>query len=204
LYLQTVHGRPILLGYITRFPQSLWNRKDKVKEMVEQGQYAALLRTYRLRYLVVPNDRAGLEQQCAAVFRGAEATIWVAKDDDLARDQPTWRVEPQDDRTLSLHLNSPRHANRRFACVFSRARADRGASAPIAIDDLVQISLDPNNKVFPGSVGVFDAEGRAIVRVDKELVRQLGLGEVWFNWCVWDLQQPLFEQVGPLGSLRID
>ena len=206
LYYQTVHERPILLGYLSRWPESLWHRRDKVKDLLEAGQYAELLRTFQGRYLVIPNENTRPEQQCAPVFFGTTATIWVANDDELARTRSTWRVQPRDDKSLELHLCSPQHANRRFVCVFSRQRTEPSAAGglPIAIDDVAEISIDPNNKTFPGSVGVLDAEGRAIVGVDKELVRQRGLGEVWFTWYVLDAWEPRYDRVGPLVSLRID
>src|SRR5262249_36743467 len=88
LYLQTLHRQPIPLGYLTRYPSSLWSRQDEVLGLLSQHRYVDLLRAFSLRYLVLPNSDSGPMGQCVPVFRGAEATIWVASEDELARAHP--------------------------------------------------------------------------------------------------------------------
>jgi hypothetical protein len=56
LYYQTIHGKPITGGYVSRYPTSVLNKDEILAETIKSQDYGKLWATYHIRYIVT-NDR---------------------------------------------------------------------------------------------------------------------------------------------------
>ena len=56
LYYQTVHQKPIALGYVSRLPKSVAGIDYQLTQVFEQRDYAKLRRVFGIRYVVVQPD----------------------------------------------------------------------------------------------------------------------------------------------------
>jgi hypothetical protein len=52
LYYQTIDGKPITGGYVSRYPTSVVNQDEVLAETIESRNYAKLWATYHIRYIV--------------------------------------------------------------------------------------------------------------------------------------------------------
>jgi len=69
LYYQTLHEHPMAAGYLARLPTSAWQQLVSITQLVDQGAFGTLCRSYGLRYLVIAtHDAAPLAHTTAEVL----------------------------------------------------------------------------------------------------------------------------------------
>lgn len=78
LYHQVESGKPIILGYISRTPQSLITREKPLLETLGRGEYDKLCSEFKLRYFTVPAKRY-VTIHFPAVYSDGEAVIYDLK-----------------------------------------------------------------------------------------------------------------------------
>lgn len=52
LYYQTIHEKPMALGYIARVPGSVERRNGRIAQLITDREWGVLSRSYHFRYLV--------------------------------------------------------------------------------------------------------------------------------------------------------
>lgn len=57
LYHQTIHQKPLALGYVARYPKSAWEKEQRITQAVRTGSYEILLKHYGIKYLVLPAEQ---------------------------------------------------------------------------------------------------------------------------------------------------
>jgi hypothetical protein len=57
LYNQTLHGKPLAFGYVTRTPQSVEEKSFHIFAAIEQGRIDTLCKEYKIRYFTTPFTR---------------------------------------------------------------------------------------------------------------------------------------------------
>jgi hypothetical protein len=57
LYNQTLHGKPIAFGYVTRLPKSVDEKDFHIFAALEQHRYNELCSVYKIRYVTLPAER---------------------------------------------------------------------------------------------------------------------------------------------------
>jgi hypothetical protein len=57
MYHQTIHQKPLALGYVSRYPKSVREREQRITEAVRKGSYDILLKNYGIKYLVLPSEQ---------------------------------------------------------------------------------------------------------------------------------------------------
>jgi hypothetical protein len=63
LYYQTIHGKPITGGYVSRYPTSVLNKDEILAETIKSQNYGKLWATYHIRYIVtIDRIEAQLDQ----------------------------------------------------------------------------------------------------------------------------------------------
>jgi hypothetical protein len=68
LYYQTIHGKPIALGKLSRLPASLFFREGELKALASQGKFLVLHRQFSVKYMVTPTLVCpGSSADCASV-----------------------------------------------------------------------------------------------------------------------------------------
>ena len=175
LYHQTRHGHPLLLGYPTRIPESLWDREGQVGELLATKAYTRVFEQFGVRYLVLENSQidAAVLAQLRPVFLGATASIFVRPADPL----PGLAVEPACGLEglvavtpeagaagiLRLRVHAGLLPERPFVCLFSLPFATDAPAETLQQDPLLRASLDPRSPWFTGHHGRLDAQGQAVV-----------------------------------------
>ncbi|HEX9016177.1 MAG TPA: hypothetical protein VF960_09305, partial [Chloroflexota bacterium] len=78
LYYQTVHQKPIAMGYVSRLPKSVADVDFQETELFERRDYAALRRDFGLRYLVTRPDFEAAAPGVAVklLYSGPDARVW--------------------------------------------------------------------------------------------------------------------------------
>jgi len=56
LYYQTIHEKPMAFGYLSRIPESVAIKDQKLRQVIHDRQYVSLYRDYGIRYLVTDAD----------------------------------------------------------------------------------------------------------------------------------------------------
>jgi hypothetical protein len=56
LYYQTIHGKPVVRGFVSRLPTSVWNKEQKLFEAIDTRDYAKLWGTYHIRYIITNDE----------------------------------------------------------------------------------------------------------------------------------------------------
>ena len=80
LYYQTIHGKPIAFGYVSRLPTSVVNADELLSQTIEAKDYARLWDTYHIRYIVTPltlqarNDQPFIK--LAIIYQDQSAKIY--------------------------------------------------------------------------------------------------------------------------------
>ena len=52
LYYQTIHGKPIAFGYVSRLPTSVSNKDFTLTQTIKKDDYGKLWDTYHIRYII--------------------------------------------------------------------------------------------------------------------------------------------------------
>ena len=52
LYYQTIHGKPIAFGYVSRLPTSVYNKDFELLQTIKKHNYGKLWDTYHIRYII--------------------------------------------------------------------------------------------------------------------------------------------------------
>jgi hypothetical protein len=86
LFYQTVHEKPIVFGYISRWPRSVYDRDQVIVSAILQGRWEEIARDYHVRYVV---KRARAAELLVMNLNGAplpeiDASKRVYQDDDVA------------------------------------------------------------------------------------------------------------------------
>lgn len=68
LYYQTVHGKPIAFGYVSRLPSSVTAQDEALTQAILRWDYPALRETYRIGYIVSNNPLPAPAQGSAAML----------------------------------------------------------------------------------------------------------------------------------------
>jgi hypothetical protein len=77
LYYQTLHGRPLAFGYVSRLPASVAARDSALVDLVRARHYGALARA-GFGYLILPTaDAAGAPPCAAPLYRDAAVTVYA-------------------------------------------------------------------------------------------------------------------------------
>ncbi|HET8632378.1 MAG TPA: hypothetical protein VFL91_33550, partial [Thermomicrobiales bacterium] len=77
LYYQTLHGRPLAFGYVSRLPASVAARDAALLDLVRARRYAALARAGFGYLILSPADAAGAPPCAAPLYRDAEVTVYA-------------------------------------------------------------------------------------------------------------------------------
>ncbi len=56
LYYQTIHGKPMAFGYVSRIPRSVNKKDEELQQLIRDKKYILLYRDYNIRYLVTDAD----------------------------------------------------------------------------------------------------------------------------------------------------
>ena len=56
LYYQTIYNKPMAFGYISRVPQSVNDRDNRLTDLLSRNMYVDIYKQFNLRYFVIPND----------------------------------------------------------------------------------------------------------------------------------------------------
>lgn len=76
LFYQTVHGIPMVHGYIARFPESVLERDTDIDTRAELGQWQLLCERYGIRYLVFGSDRSANQPLATArILQGPDGAL---------------------------------------------------------------------------------------------------------------------------------
>jgi hypothetical protein len=86
LFYQTVHGKPMLFGYISRWPRSVYDADQVIVREILDGRWEQLARDYGVKYVV---KRARAAEMLVMNLNGAplpeiDASRRVYQDDDVA------------------------------------------------------------------------------------------------------------------------
>jgi len=63
LYYQTIHGKPVAFGYISRVPTSVTNEDYTLTQAIKKQDYGELWDTYHIRYIVTQDALQTLVSQ---------------------------------------------------------------------------------------------------------------------------------------------
>ena len=86
LFYQTVHEKPMLFGYISRWPRSVYDADQAIVRDILEGRWDQLAREYRVKY-VVKRARAAemlVQHLNGAPLPGIDASRRVYQDDDVS------------------------------------------------------------------------------------------------------------------------
>ena len=86
LFYQTVHEKPIVFGYVSRWPRSVYDRDQVIVSAILQGRWEEVARDYHVRYVV---KRARAAELLVMNLNGAplpeiDASKRVYQDDDVS------------------------------------------------------------------------------------------------------------------------
>lgn len=210
LYFQTMFEKPLPWGYVTRTPQSLWNRGQEIENAVANGDWSYLLDRLRLRYLVLDQPPAGDHSRLSALTSCGRHTIYVDRDDPLAPPAPppelrVLRTGTDPGTQLQIEVNLPTSGGQRYVCLFAfnegTTTLPGGVVLPLATDDLLQASGDPQSQFLRRHHGVLDASGRATVEL--QLPAELAqVSRVYACVVLLDEHEPPgFRRIGPAIAL---
>jgi hypothetical protein len=76
---QTVHGKPIAFGYVTRLPQSVDQKDFQIFADLEEGRYNELCTEHKVRYVTIPPERPLRTDEFPVVYRDKQALIYDLK-----------------------------------------------------------------------------------------------------------------------------
>ncbi len=76
LYHQTVHGKPIFYGYMSRVPASVSKKDGEIWQCVLDGRHEQLYQLYKIRYLVVGVDSLVEKLASDVVYRDDSVVIY--------------------------------------------------------------------------------------------------------------------------------
>ncbi|HEX5501538.1 MAG TPA: hypothetical protein VFW96_02880, partial [Thermomicrobiales bacterium] len=77
LYYQTLHGRPLAFGYVSRLPASVAARDAALMDLVRARRYDALARAGFGYLILPPADAAGAPPCAAPLYRDAATTVYA-------------------------------------------------------------------------------------------------------------------------------
>jgi hypothetical protein len=181
MFFQTIHGKPITLGYIAREPASIQRGKADRERLERERRYAELMRDHAIRYLVRPagDGAEELERDCARIWTDGEQAVWVLRDDPLAHDErmrvalagPAVACE-RAGGTLTIEVTSPLDAGRELVLLPGAGSEPAQLwpcwTLPFAVDGKLARSWNgaPARGGTPfGGPLRFDASGTCTVRV---------------------------------------
>lgn len=75
---QTAHEQKMMLGYISRTPQSLLDKEGPLVELITKGEYEQLCKRAQLRYITTPANRP-LKTDFPVVYKDNRAIIYDLK-----------------------------------------------------------------------------------------------------------------------------
>lgn len=78
LYHQTVHGKPMAFGYVTRIPKEVEEKNFHIFAALEQGRHDELCRVYKVRYVTTPTSRP-LKTSFPAIYNDGDTIIYDMK-----------------------------------------------------------------------------------------------------------------------------
>jgi hypothetical protein len=86
LFYQTVHEKPIVFGYVSRWPRSVYDRDQAIVRAILEGRWETIARDYRVKYVV---KRARAAELLVMNLNGAplpeiDASKRVYQDDDVS------------------------------------------------------------------------------------------------------------------------
>lgn len=190
LYYQTIHGKPVTLGYVSREPSSLQPHRKRLAEALAAERYRDLMEAVPVRYLVrrTAATTPSLEAQLTRLWADADYTLWVLPKDPLAADASlqhalagphlTSRIES--DGNLVLAVTSPRDGGRDLV-MLAGSRTTPGLQLwqpwplPLAIDPELGRYLQGGGAGPFGTPVRLDASGHAELCV-PDAARHLGSG----------------------------
>lgn len=80
LYYQTIHQKPLALGYIARMPRTLVVKDDRLIDLYRHGEFEHLYQSYGLQYVIVPAQTKTALQKMGKrweiQYEDAEAAIY--------------------------------------------------------------------------------------------------------------------------------
>lgn len=79
LYNQTLHGKPISFGYVTRTPKSVEEKDFHIFAAIEQGHIDTLCKEHQIRYFTTPLKRP-LATAAPVIYKDARTLIYDLKD----------------------------------------------------------------------------------------------------------------------------
>ena len=74
LYYQTVHGKPMAFGYVSRVPESVSRRAQEIRRLWREGNVHDLRRAYGIRYILRQISERRVEDTVTR-YRDAEVEI---------------------------------------------------------------------------------------------------------------------------------
>jgi hypothetical protein len=81
LYYQTLHEKPLLDGYISRYPTTVFNAWQNKMSLLNGGDYLGLAQQYNLRYVVMPANvvPTDCQRSLRRVAGGADAQLFAVQ-----------------------------------------------------------------------------------------------------------------------------
>lgn len=76
---QTIHGKPIAFGYVTRLPKSVDTKDFEIFADLEEGRFSELCTQHRIRYVTLPPERPLKTADYPIVYRDKQALIYDLK-----------------------------------------------------------------------------------------------------------------------------
>ena len=104
--------------------------------------------------------------------------------------------ESRTDEFILLDIHAPKDAGRMFLCGFSERRATpdsqiAGFNFGLEHDDFLTRTSQREDRLFRNSWGILDARGRARVRIDRSLLRQLDPKQLWYSVVIQKSVSPM-------------
>jgi hypothetical protein len=80
LYYQTIHQKPIVFGYLSRIPESVYQQDRALSAILQNREYCTLWDTYHIRYIItfdtIPTDELQPYVSIRIVFTKADLKIY--------------------------------------------------------------------------------------------------------------------------------
>lgn len=82
LYNQTIHQKPIALGYISRTPKSVEDKDWSIVAALEESHYQLLCSEFKLRYYTTPTTKPLASVQYPIIYQDSQTLIYDLKNSD--------------------------------------------------------------------------------------------------------------------------